>query len=184
MSSYKFYTDFSKKIDIEKANLLNSQLNREENINKLYKVINNKKISKELEESIFEFTLIYSHINFYDDNLIYAVYNDKFNDIIQNLDSKYLGNKNLLKNIKSKKINHIDLPYLKPNELFPENWQEYKTKQDIQKSKIDNMAYTTMYKCYKCGERKCKVTQMQTRSADEPMTTFVYCLVCGSSFKK
>eukprot|EP01084_Bolivina_argentea_P100641 180634_1 len=44
-------------------------------------------------------------------------------------------------------------------------------------------AMTDEYKCYKCGQRKCKYSQAQTRSADEPMTTFVTCLVCGNRWK-
>ena len=50
--------------------------------------------------------------------------------------------------------------------------------------KKNNMAATNLYKCYKCGERKCQVMQMQTRSADEPMTNFVTCLVCHNNFKR
>ncbi|KAF8361847.1 hypothetical protein PRIPAC_88770, partial [Pristionchus pacificus] len=32
-----------------------------------------------------------------------------------------------------------------------------------------------MFKCGKCGKKNCTYTQLQTRSADEPMTTFVFC---------
>ena len=46
------------------------------------------------------------------------------------------------------------------------------------------MSYTDLYKCYKCKERKCKVIQLQTRSADEPMTNFITCLVCFNTFTK
>lgn len=42
----------------------------------------------------------------------------------------------------------------------------------------DNSAETDIFKCGKCGQRRTKYYQMQTRSADEPMTTFVTCLVC------
>eukprot|EP00164_Ancoracysta_twista_P003866 GFYU01005186.1.p1 GENE.GFYU01005186.1~~GFYU01005186.1.p1 ORF type:complete len:315 (-),score=67.19 GFYU01005186.1:370-1314(-) len=42
---------------------------------------------------------------------------------------------------------------------------------------------TNMFKCGKCGERKCTYYQMQTRSADEPMTTFVTCQHCGNRWK-
>ncbi|KAJ2397210.1 transcription elongation factor TFIIS [Coemansia sp. RSA 2559] len=34
-------------------------------------------------------------------------------------------------------------------------------------------AETSQFKCSRCGERRCSFYQMQTRSADEPMTTFV-----------
>ena len=38
-----------------------------------------------------------------------------------------------------------------------------------------NTATTDQFKCSKCHQRKCTYYQMQTRSADEPMTTFVTC---------
>ncbi|KXS11900.1 transcription elongation factor [Gonapodya prolifera JEL478] len=42
----------------------------------------------------------------------------------------------------------------------------------------DSQAETDQFKCGKCGYRKTKYFQKQTRSADEPMTTFVTCLHC------
>ena len=44
-------------------------------------------------------------------------------------------------------------------------------------------AATDMFKCGKCKQRRCTYYQMQTRSADEPMTTFVCCTVCGNRWK-
>eukprot|EP00485_Elphidium_margaritaceum_P002610 CAMPEP_0202695780 /NCGR_PEP_ID=MMETSP1385-20130828/9278_1 /ASSEMBLY_ACC=CAM_ASM_000861 /TAXON_ID=933848 /ORGANISM="Elphidium margaritaceum" /LENGTH=323 /DNA_ID=CAMNT_0049351857 /DNA_START=87 /DNA_END=1055 /DNA_ORIENTATION=- len=44
----------------------------------------------------------------------------------------------------------------------------------------ESKAMTDEFKCGKCGKRKCKYSQAQTRSADEPMTTFVTCLTCGN----
>ncbi|GMK56489.1 hypothetical protein CspeluHIS016_0303290 [Cutaneotrichosporon spelunceum] len=44
-------------------------------------------------------------------------------------------------------------------------------------------AETDAFKCGRCGQRKCVYYQMQTRSADEPMTTFVTCTVCGLRWK-
>ena len=42
---------------------------------------------------------------------------------------------------------------------------------------------TGMFKCGKCKERNCTYFQLQTRSADEPMTTFVTCLNCNNRWK-
>ena len=42
---------------------------------------------------------------------------------------------------------------------------------------------TDLFKCGKCGKRRTTYTQLQTRSADEPMTTFVLCLDCGKRWK-
>ncbi|XP_070555924.1 transcription elongation factor A protein 1-like isoform X2 [Ptychodera flava] len=42
---------------------------------------------------------------------------------------------------------------------------------------------TDLLKCGKCGKRNCTYNQVQTRSADEPMTTFAYCNECGHRWK-
>jgi transcription elongation factor S-II len=44
-------------------------------------------------------------------------------------------------------------------------------------------AETDAFKCGKCHQRKCTYYQMQTRSADEPMTTFVTCTNCNNRWK-
>lgn len=47
----------------------------------------------------------------------------------------------------------------------------------------EEKAISSQLKCFKCGERKVSYTQAQTRSADEPMTTFCVCTVCGNRWK-
>ncbi|VDP16863.1 unnamed protein product [Schistosoma margrebowiei] len=42
---------------------------------------------------------------------------------------------------------------------------------------------TDLLRCGKCKQTKCTYNQVQTRSADEPMTTFVYCNNCGHRWK-
>uniref|UniRef100_A0A182VSJ0 Transcription elongation factor n=1 Tax=Anopheles minimus TaxID=112268 RepID=A0A182VSJ0_9DIPT len=42
---------------------------------------------------------------------------------------------------------------------------------------------TDLLKCGKCKKRNCTYNQLQTRSADEPMTTFVMCNECGHRWK-
>ncbi|XP_060605935.1 transcription elongation factor A protein 1-like isoform X2 [Ruditapes philippinarum] len=42
---------------------------------------------------------------------------------------------------------------------------------------------TDLFKCGKCGKNNCTYNQVQTRSADEPMTTFVLCNECGNRWK-
>jgi len=75
---------------------------------------------------------------------------------------------------------------MKPQELYPDIWEEIIVK-NIRKmdllSKEKNVQGTNMFKCGKCKERNCTYFQMQTRSADEPMTTFVTCLTCSNRWK-
>ena len=42
---------------------------------------------------------------------------------------------------------------------------------------------TDLFTCGKCKKKNCTYTQVQTRSADEPMTTFVVCNKCGNRWK-
>jgi len=42
---------------------------------------------------------------------------------------------------------------------------------------------STMMKCGKCGKSKVMYNQLQTRSSDEPMTTFCFCQECGHRWK-
>ncbi|UYV76884.1 TCEA3 [Cordylochernes scorpioides] len=42
---------------------------------------------------------------------------------------------------------------------------------------------TDLLKCSKCKKTNCTYNQVQTRSADEPMTTFVLCNECGHRWK-
>ena len=46
-----------------------------------------------------------------------------------------------------------------------------------------HIATTNQFQCGKCRQRKCTYYQMQTRSADEPMTTFVTCTNCQNRWK-
>jgi len=44
-------------------------------------------------------------------------------------------------------------------------------------------AETDAFQCGRCKQRKTRYRQAQTRSADEPMTTFVTCTNCGNRWK-
>lgn len=42
---------------------------------------------------------------------------------------------------------------------------------------------TDMFTCGRCKGKSCTYNQLQTRSSDEPMTTFVFCTDCGNRWK-
>ena len=67
-----------------------------------------------------------------------------------------------------------------------EKWEEaIKAKSIRDKNKFEQNleAATDTFKCRKCHSKKCTYYQMQTRSADEPMTIFVTCIECGNRWK-
>ena len=56
-------------------------------------------------------------------------------------------------------------------------------KRDKNKFDTNIVASTDTFKCRKCHSNKCTYYQAQTKSADEPMTTFVSCIDCGNRWK-
>lgn len=182
---FKYVSEFSKldyqyestKEEIPKMIYLSNNINRAQCILEIYKIINDFDSSIIIEASIFEFTIIYGLSRNVFDNILPGIYNSKLKDIIV-----YLKDPN--SQIIWKNINLQKIAFLSPQELNPTNWENLKKKQELQEYKKKNMGATDLYKCYKCGERRCQIMQMQTRSADEKMTLFVTCLVCYSTFTK
>ena len=72
-------------------------------------------------------------------------------------------------------------------DMFPENWQELiekNMKKDKLKYELKPEAMTDIFKCRKCSSRSCTYYEVQTRSADEPMTQFITCLDCNNNWKQ
>jgi DNA-directed RNA polymerase subunit M/transcription elongation factor TFIIS len=85
--------------------------------------------------------------------------------------------------IKDKIINPSKLCYMNQEDIEPDKYKHILEKRELEEYRKNNQATSDAFKCKKCGERKCQVTQKQTRSGDEPATTFVECIECGYMFK-
>lgn len=48
---------------------------------------------------------------------------------------------------------------------------------------LSQAAPTDAFVCPRCKQRKCRYIMLQTRSADEPMTTFITCANCGHHWR-
>ncbi|KYR01041.1 RNA polymerase II elongation factor [Tieghemostelium lacteum] len=111
-------------------------------------------------------------------------YKNKARSIIYNLKNNQQLREHLLSDI----ISPSKLVSMDSNEMANKEIQEARTK--MQKFTLhaaidnnNNQATTDQFKCGRCKQRKCKYYQMQTRSADEPMTTFVTCTNCNHKWK-
>jgi DNA-directed RNA polymerase subunit M/transcription elongation factor TFIIS len=160
-------------------------LNRAKSQTILSDILLNIDIALKIELSIFEYALNYCLNNKYDLNYVKPIYQDKLNEILVNLDENKKGieNKTFKKNILSGKIESNSVAFLSPSQIHPDKWTYILKKKEYIEQRENNIVYSDAYKCFKCGESKCKITQAQTRSADEPMTTFVVCVVCHNTFK-
>ena len=158
---------------------------------KLNKIIKNKKMSNNLEKGIFNFAIKISKeknvVRKWENKYFVVLYVDKLKSIMRNLDKKNIvGNMSLLKRLKKKEFKAHELAFMKHHQLYPEKWKELvdaKIERDNNATKIDFSAATDEFQCWKCKNRKCTYYQLQTRSADEPMTTFVCCLSCANRWK-
>lgn len=87
-----------------------------------------------------------------------------------------MENPRLLERVKLKEFPPHSLAFFEPKFMFPERWKELEDAKMIKQfSALDVMdeGATDQYECRKCHERKCTYIEVQTRSADEPMTVFV-----------
>jgi transcription elongation factor S-II len=163
-----------------------------ENIKKkLDLIIKDKTISKNLEKGIFNWTIQEAKkdkiIRKWTNSYFVRLYISKLHNIMLNLKKdSYVRNKTLLKRLKKGDFLPHKLAFMSHQEMFPEKWKsmiDAKIKRDESMCTTNMEAATDEFKCYKCKNRKCTYYQLQTRSADEPMTTFVTCLMCGTSWK-
>jgi len=92
------------------------------------------------------------------------------------------NNDDLVQAVKTKKIDPATIAGLSPQELNPEKYEKIQKKKDLEEFNKNNQATTDIFKCSKCKNRKCKVSEKQTRAADEPATTFVECTECGNAW--
>lgn len=113
-------------------------------------------------------------------------YRVKIRSLFQNL--KVKSNKELRRRVMSGEIHALEFVKMSPDELKS---QEHKERDKaLEKENLNNAQVAQPEKsisdaltCGKCGQKKVSYTQAQTRSADEPMTTFCECLHCGNRWK-
>lgn len=180
-----FITENSRDIIDNMISFATLNINRSTYIIQLANLLYDINIAVLIEASIFEFSLIHATLNNIDKHLIYAIYDDKFTDIYMNLDqSSRLNNKTLRDSVLQGIINPRLIAFLSPDQMHPESWTPILNKIKFREATENNMATTDLYKCYKCGERKCKVTELQLRAADESTSRFITCLVCYNTFIK
>lgn len=162
----------------------NAELFRENIRKKLETILKNEKNSLNLEKGIFNYTLKEADRNKivkkWDNKLFVQIYLDHLRSILTNLKGE------ILKRVNNKILKAHKIAFMTHQELSPEKWSamlDAKSKRDKNKFETNMAASTDTFTCRKCKGNQCTYYQMQTRSADEPMTTFVTCLICSNRFK-
>lgn len=172
-----FKNTLATKIEQKYFDYIIKNIDRNVPITKLSNELNNIDIAIKIEAGIYEYTILYTFTNNYKLDYITGIYNEKLNNIL--FDLKYITKNNKVLLDKPQEI-----PFLESHVINNENWKLVKRRIDLREAKKNNITATDLYECKKCGESKCTVYQEQIRSADEPITTFITCLVCYNQFKK
>jgi DNA-directed RNA polymerase subunit M/transcription elongation factor TFIIS len=137
-------------------------------------------VSNDIEKGIYNFTIDKCGGEYNNLRQFKRIYMNKIISLYLNLNPKsYINNKSLISRIFSNEIKNEDLAFMTPQEIYPEHWKEIIDKQ----TNIDKYIYTRKYGAISSTEhcRKCNVPNtvtyysLQTRSLDEPSTTFFIC---------
>lgn len=146
---------------------------------------NYEKMSKNLEKGIYNSCIADAGkkniVKKWDNEYFIHIYIDKLRSVYTNLDSSYL-----IESINSKKIKIHEIAFMNHQEMRPDKWKRLiddKKIRDENKYTPKIEASTDNFTCWKCKSKKCTYYQLQTRAADEPMTTFVTCLSCGQRWR-
>ena len=85
--------------------------------------------------------------------------------------------------IKKKLYNPYNLAFLRPDELDEDNWMKIILRKNTTEEKLNNLPTIEWKPCRTCKNIWFFHYQLQTRSADEPMTTFYICKECSKHYK-
>lgn len=152
---------------------------------KLLDVLKSEKYSINLEIGIYNYALKEAFqrkvVKKWDNTHFVQIYLDRLRSIYINIQTP-----GILEQIHNGDITVKSLAFMTHQELKPEKWNELiqrKIEHDKAKTNTEIVAATDTFTCRKCRSNKCTYYQMQTRAADEPMTTFVSCIECGNRWK-
>ena len=107
------------------------------------------------------------------------IYRQRVKSVISNLDTtSYVHNEHLIVRLLNNEMMPHELAFMKPVDLFPERWISAQEQIKCNETDFTPTKFVTLYKCGKCGQNKTTVHELQTRSADEPMTLFITCFNC------
>jgi len=146
----------------------------------------NGKDASNLEKGIHNWTLKEATnrkiVKKWDNKYFVRIYLDHLRSVYINIRNK----NELIEQVHNGQIKSHEIAFMTHQEMDYKRWEpliKAKSIRDMNKFEQTLEANTDTYTCRKCYSKKCNYFQLQTRSADEPMTTFVNCTHCGNRWK-
>lgn len=142
-------------------------------ITKTFKKYLKKSNAEKLAKHIINFCEIYA-----EENNAEFILNDIIKTKVDYLESLCKKNDFLINSINNKEINIDTICYLPEYEIDPEKFKHIIERRQIEELRKSQQEDSTAFKCNKCGAKRSKVTERQTRAGDEPATIYITCLEC------
>jgi DNA-directed RNA polymerase subunit M/transcription elongation factor TFIIS len=126
-----------------------------------------------------------SQVPAWDNHKYTSIYKHKFLTIQKCL----VSNPTLKEKLVTRKMKTEDFFNLKPEEMYPDGPYAKRLHEkihlDMRKEYLTREIQNQegLFVCGRCKSKKTTYYQLQTRSADEPMTVFVSCINCGKNWK-
>lgn len=101
--------------------------------------------------------------------------------------SSYVKNMELFERWRAGQTTFEDICGMDSYQMFEARWRDnFVAQQAQEKRQLEgNRAMATdRFTCTRCWKKECTYYEMQTRSADEPMTIFITCLNCGKHWRQ
>lgn len=144
-----------------------------------------QKFALNIERGIFNYTINQCSIKEWNYMFKY-IYTTKAVKIYSNLNTdNYIKNTELIHRLFTREFTEFDLAYFTSEQIFPSKYNNNMKLYNETLNKIAPKKEITndgVHFCRKCRTYKTTYYQLQTRSADEPMTTFIEC-ACGNKWK-
>ena len=152
---------------------------------KLCAFLSKEKDATNLEKGIYNWAIKeatnHKIVKKWDNPYFVQIYADKFRSVYLNIDTP-----EVIEQMSNNAFKPHTIAFMTHQELNHKKWDrliQAKSARDKNKYETTAEASTDTFTCRKCYSKKCTYYQMQTRSADEPMTTFVTCIMCGNRWK-
>tara|TARA_Y100000996_G_scaffold408802_1_gene388469 strand:+ start:72 stop:611 length:540 start_codon:yes stop_codon:yes gene_type:complete len=176
---------------LSKFNNINDTF-RSDIVNFINKEIDSINLSRRIERSVYNYIIKLSNKKRikkkWDNSIFKNLYLAKIRSIYSNIKGdSYIKNIDFKGKLLSNKINVDTIADVSMYDIFPDIWKDLineRIKKDKLKYELKPEAMTNAFKCRKCNSRSCAYYEVQTRSADEPMTQFVNCLDCGNRWRQ
>ena len=101
--------------------------------------------------------------------------------------NSYVRNSHLIERWKEGEFTLQEIGHWSSYELHPNFWKGLKDQQFRREQRIlegNTSMATDRFRCSRCQKKMTTYYEMQTRSADEPMTIFINCMNCGKQWKQ